>query len=99
MNIKNSHQTNSALTPSEIDELVISTYPYPIAVNYRRILEAKDWERRTRESIRVFEFSIRFITLQVLCQYLIRDLDEFSDPELTQQLYKQKLSKLSLGTW
>lgn len=83
----------------EIDELILTEYPYPIAANYHRIIEAENWEKRTRECINVFEYGIRAITLGVLSQYLIRDRDEFTNPELNRELYKQKLSNVSLGTW
>ena len=87
------------LTPEAIDELVLTEYPYPIAKNYRLVLEAKDWERKTRECIKVFEYGVRAIALGILSQYLIQDLYEFTDQELNRELYKKKLSNISLGTW
>jgi hypothetical protein len=99
MTNKTTDSKQTSLTSEEIDELVLTEYPYPIARNYRKVLDAKDWEKRTREIIKVFEYGMRAITLGILSQYLIEDLYEFSDPELNRELYKQKLSKVSLGTW
>ena len=31
----------------KIDHLVMMEYPYPVAVNYRKMLEADTWEHRT----------------------------------------------------
>ena len=93
------HSKQTEFAREAIDELVLAEYPYPNAVNYQRMLEAKDWEIRTRECINVLEYGMRVIVLAVLSQYLIKDRDEFSDPELNRELYKQKLSNVSLGTW
>lgn len=87
------------LSPRDLDELVITEYPYLIAANYRRMLEAENWERKTRELVRAFEYSVRAITLGALSQYLIRDLEKFSNSELNRELFKKKLSDVSLGTW
>lgn len=85
-------------TEDEFDQIVLSEYPYPIAVNYRRLLEIKGWEARTRRCIEVFEYSLRFVTLSVLSQYLIRDLHRVSDIELDRKLHRN-LSRASLGQW
>ena len=82
----------------ELDNLILSEFPYPIAVNYRKMLETKDWDRRTRQCIEVFEYGLRAMTLGVLSEYLIRDADEVRDPELDRKLY-QHLSKASVGQW
>ncbi len=58
--------TQAVLLPEEIDQLVLAEYPYPIAANYRRMLEADTWERKTRDCIKVFEYGIRAMTLGVL---------------------------------
>ncbi len=96
---KGDEPKQAKLSSDEIDQLVLTEYPYPIAANYRRMLEADSWQKKTRDCIKVFEYSIRAITLGVLSQYLIRDLDKFSDPELNRELFKKKLSEISLGTW
>ncbi len=89
---------NIDLADGELDQLILSEYPYPIAVNYRRLLETQGWEARTRKSIEIFEYGLRAITLGVLSQYLIRDVHEVSDVELDRKLYR-KLPEASVGQW
>jgi hypothetical protein len=81
-----------------IDQLVLSRFPYPIAVNYQRLLEEESWEARTRKCIEIFEFGLRAVTLGVLSQYLIRDVHQVSDTELDRKLYSQ-LPQASVGQW
>jgi hypothetical protein len=82
----------------EFDHLVLTTYPLPIAANYRRVLESQTWQVRTHECINLYESSLRFVTLSVLSQYLIRDVDQVSDPGLDQMLNRY-LAQATLGTW
>ena len=82
----------------ELDKLVLTEYPYPIAVNYKRLLDEQDWEKKTHICIQVFEFGLRAITLGLISQYLIRDAEKVSDPQLNQLLLK-RLSRATLGTW
>lgn len=81
-----------------LDNLILSEYPYPIAMNYQRLLETESWEARTRKCIEVFEFGLRTITLGLLSQYLLRDVHQVSDPELDRKLYHH-LAQSSLGQW
>jgi hypothetical protein len=86
------------LTDDELDQLVKTEFPYPIAVNYRRLLEIEEWEKKTRYCLEVFEFGLRAIALGLLSQYCIRDLDQVSDPTLDRLLW-YKLAKPSTGQW
>ena len=90
--------SNMYLTDEDLDQLILSEYPYPIAVNYRRMLEAQAWEEKTRACIRVFEFGLRAMALGVISQYLIRDVEKVSDPQLN-RLLLTRLSRATLGTW
>jgi hypothetical protein len=96
--VKNDSTEAKALTESELDGLVVAEYPYPIAANYRRLLETSDWEARTRRCLEVFKFGIRTITLGILSQYLLRDLHQVRDAELDGRLCKH-LKQASLGQW
>ncbi len=89
---------STASTDDKLDQLILLEYPYPIAVNYRRLLETQEWEARTRKCIEVFEYGLRAITLGVLSQYLIRDVHQVSDLELDRKLYR-KLPEASVGQW
>lgn len=87
---------NSLLVP--LDILVLTEYPYPIAVNYRRVLDANDWPTKVELALKVFEYGLRAITLGVISQYLIRDAHQVSDPALNNLLLR-KLPQATLGSW
>jgi hypothetical protein len=80
----------------ELDELVLNEYPYPIAFNYKRLLEEKDWEKRTRTCVHVFECSLRTVTLCLVSQYLV--CKEVNDSELNGLLHRN-ISRATLGIW
>ena len=90
--------TESALIASDLDNLVLNEYPYLIAVNYRRMLEAERWETKTQMCIHVFEYGIRTLALALVSQYLIRDREAISNDQLN-SLLSVKIKKASLGTW
>jgi hypothetical protein len=71
------------LSDEALDRLVVEQYPYPIAANYRRLLALKGWEERTRKCLQVFEYGMRAVTLNVLSQYLIRDVHRVREPNWT----------------
>lgn len=83
---------------SELDRLILTEYPYPIAVNYKRLLDEQDWEKKTQACIQVFEYGVRAIALGLISQYLIRDVEKVSDPQLN-HLLLTRLSRATLGTW
>lgn len=90
--------TKSSTDICALDELVLSQFPRPIAVHYCRLLESATWEARTHKCFEVFEIGLRAITLGVLSQYLIRDLDQVHDLELDRKLV-QSLARATLGQW
>jgi hypothetical protein len=85
--------------PDELDELILQEFPRPIAVNYCRLLEMQDWQKKTEHCLRVFEFGLRTMALGVISQYLIRDADKVNDPYLNRLLLDKLPGKASLGTW
>ena len=89
---------NGPSVPDDLDALVLTEYPYPIAANYKRLLDENDWEKKTRACIQVFEFGLRAIALGLISQYLIRDAEKISDPQLN-NLLLTRLSRATLGTW
>ena len=91
-------ESNKDLTNDKLDQLILSEYPYPIATNYKRLLEEQDWEKKTRICLQVFEFGLRAIALSLISQYLTRDVEKVSDPQLN-QLLLTRLSRATLGTW
>ncbi len=85
-------------TTTALDNLILTEFPYPIAVGYRRVLEASDWPTRIDRALRLFEYGLRTLGLDLISQYLIRDADTVSDPDLN-TLLLDKLPKAPLGSW
>ncbi len=83
---------------ADLDQLVLARFPYPIAVNYRRLLAGQTWAFRTRKCIELYEYGVRMVTLSVLGQYLARDAAQVRNPELDKFLY-HKLAEATLGSW
>ena len=87
---------NNSLT--ELDQLVITRFPYPIATHYQQMLDAPDWRAKVDLALWVFGFGLRTIALGIISEYLIRDADKVSDPRLNELLLK-RFPRPSLGTW
>jgi hypothetical protein len=82
----------------DLDHLILTRYPHPLAVNYKRLLDEPDMEHRTRTAIHVFEFGLRAVALQVISQYLQQDVDDMPDPGLNQRL-STSFARASDGVW
>jgi hypothetical protein len=85
------------LTP--LERQVLTQYPYPVAVGYRRILEAATWEAKAKRTIEVFDFSMRTLALGLISQYSLRDVGKVKDPALDLVLREQLPRGPSLGSW
>lgn len=81
-----------------MDWLVLSEYPFPIAVRYRKMLESPDSKSRVEAGLALFDYGLRLVSLGVVSQYLIRDADKVKDRTLNRLLYEQ-FPRPSLGTW
>ena len=90
--------SESSLTDNELDQLILSEYPLPIAVNYQRLLDMVPWIQRTDRVLELFEWGLRTVTLTILSQYLTRDIHEVNHEKLNYQLLKH-LPQASLGKW
>lgn len=87
---------NSSLT--EFDKMVLTEYPYPIAVGYRRVLRARDWRTKVDFALTLFEFGLRTVTMGLISQYRIRDLGQVNDVGLN-AILQDRLPRASLGDW
>lgn len=83
----------------QLDRLIISEYPYPIAVNYQRLLNLENLQAKTSACIQVFEVSLRFMALTVVCQYLLQGTGKITDPYVNELLLEKFPRRQSLGTW
>jgi hypothetical protein len=81
-----------------LDQLILTEYPYPIAVSYRKLLDTKGGEESHRRCIEVFEYGLRTVTLGLLSQYLGPHASRVRYAALDTHLY-QKLKEASLGDW
>lgn len=83
---------------TDFDRNVLTKYPYPIAVRYRRILEERDPRTKVDEITRVFDFGMRTLALGLIQQYINSDVNRISDPYLNSLLI-DRLRRPSLGSW
>lgn len=83
----------------DLDELVLTEYPYPIALGYRRMLDAQDWPTKTHLAVNVFDFGMRTLALGLLNRYLSRDVKEINDPKLNDLILQKMARPKSLGDW
>jgi hypothetical protein len=76
------------MSDETLDQRIILHYPLPIAFHYQKMLEEKNWEAKTHEVIRVFEYTLRVMNLMLASQYLQqRRNGEFDDAEINKQLH------------
>ncbi len=80
------------------DALVLTKYPFPVAVAHRRVLECQDWRTKLELSLRLFDYSLRVFTIFSIAQYLIPDAEQISDSTLNELLLK-RLPRATLGGW
>jgi len=84
---------------TELENIILNEFPYPIAVRYQRMLEAKSFEIKARRGIDVYEAGLRALTLGLLGQYIQRDLETINDPKLNKEALSLITRPASLGTW
>jgi hypothetical protein len=87
---------NAELT--DFDRMVLTEYPYPIAVGYRRVLEAKDDRTKVDRALTVFDLGIRTLALGYVQQYSLRDAPTLNSSELNSLIFKE-FPRPTLGTW
>ena len=86
------------ITVEELDKLILESFPYLVAIHYQRMLEAPTWHDKTDICLKVFELGLRALTLQMIHEYLDRDLHVISDRYLN-GLLRNRFPQASLGTW
>jgi GTPase SAR1 family protein len=79
-------QDNYQLSDEELDEIVISDFPFPIAINYKEMLETDDKKRRAELCVNAFFFGIRTITLAILIRYLTDSDADINSAELNRKI-------------
>ncbi|MCA9942897.1 MAG: NACHT domain-containing protein [Anaerolineales bacterium] len=92
------HQPGTELIRYEFDQLVLTEFPYPIAISYQKLLEAKTWRAKIDEGLKIFEFTLRTLTLILINQYLNEDINKINDESFNRLLLSQ-LPEATLGSW
>ena len=82
----------------ELDQIILRDFPTPFAVMYKRMLADERWQIKTQLALELFEMWMKSMTLQMLLQYLDRDIQHL-DNEATGKLKGEinKIFKPSLG--
>lgn len=83
---------------TEFDQLILSTMPHFIAVNYQRLLEANTPQEQVECALHIYNLGLRALTIGLVSQYITRDRDQVSDPYLN-ELILQKFPHLTLDAW
>lgn len=92
-------QTNHHLEQiDQLDYQVLHEFPYPLAINYRRILDAGSLQEKALLCLGCFDLSLRAITIQLLIQYLRQDREEIEAPELDHLLLSH-FPHARVSTW
>jgi hypothetical protein len=88
------------MKPQEYEDLsniILHGFPTPIAILYKQLLDEERWEIKIDKTLQIFETWMRSITLQMLIQYLDRDIATLQNDDAEQlkgevsRIYKPKL--------
>lgn len=60
------------MTKTQFENLILGFFPQPIARIYSTVQGNVSWMRKVQESLRLFEFGLRYFTLLAASQYLYR---------------------------
>jgi len=80
------------------DDVLLSTMPHFIAVNYDLALHAHSPEEQIRQAAYTYDLLLRMLSILMVSQYLSFRPEEISDPYLN-ELLLQKFPHLTLDTW
>lgn len=90
--------THESINQIELQEMIVNEFPSFIAFNYQRVLQEFNWKEKTEKCIRVFDYTIRALTLIIIGQYLFVDRAKIQDPVFDKDL-KNKFPRATLGEW
>lgn len=90
---------NSQLSNQDLEAIIVEHFPYPVAVNYQRMLETGHLESKVRLCLQIFEYTLRAMALGLVSQYLIRDKEETSGTQLNNLLSRRRFRRATLGEW
>jgi hypothetical protein len=80
------------------NEYVLANMPYFIAVNYQRLLDAREPQERVEWILHIYNLGLRALTINLVNQYLNRDREDMQEPYLDDLLY-QRFRHLTPDGW
>jgi hypothetical protein len=95
-----SNQMAPQMDEESLPQIVLDEFPYPVAVNYRRMLDETNWQVKTIQAVKVFDYTLRMVTIGLTSQYICCDAEAVSDPAVNGILLNNvRGKKLTLGGW
>jgi len=83
---------------ARLDGVILNSYPTPIAILYKKMLQENRYQLKTQTALELFEVWMRSITLQMLIQYLDQDIKTLHNDDADKLNEKLKaIYKPSLG--
>jgi hypothetical protein len=82
-----------------LEEVVLHQFPFPVAIRYYQMQEAKTFESKANFAISVYEAGLRSLTLGLLGQYLQHDLSIVKSAPLNDDAWKLIERPGSLKDW
>ena len=92
------HNEDETLSVEELDRLILTKYPRPIALGYEHLLCSQSDVERAITAVKVYETGLRAVALGLIVEYLGYPKELVNDEGFNRSLY-WLLKKPSLGQW
>jgi hypothetical protein len=92
------HNEDETLSVEELDHLILTKYPRPIALGYEHLLCSQSDVERAITAVKVYETGLRAVALGLIVEYLGYPKELVNDEGFNRSLY-WLLKKPSLGQW
>lgn len=89
-------------TPSlfpDLDELILESYPYPIAIAYRHLLHTTNDAARQNWIYTVLDYVLKTLGVVAISQYLVRGAMDQAKNDAVSKLIHDQVQEPSLSTW
>lgn len=83
---------------TDFNAFVLKNMPHFISVNYQRLLEAQSPQQQVEILLHIYNLMLRVLTVILVNQYLIRDMETFDRASLNRLLHDQ-FEHLTASTW
>jgi hypothetical protein len=82
----------------EFDAFILANMPHFIAIHYQRLLKTQQPQEQMELIVQIYNLVLRTLTIILVSQYLIRDRERVSDPDLD-RLLLQNFRRFTPETW